>query len=294
MLGLLLGRDADVAERLLGDRGPGFGLGLEAGDSPGFDPQTGLFGGVRSAGQSSYRSKTYDSLPRGRFLIFRKIEKSGPMAAGPVLCFRGPQHVSLGSDNGKLADAGVPMVGSAPLSCFGVVVKGGRARFPDSARPIRAVLAGSWKRERTSQSFRHGTAPWNWPLSNPGDVLASPRRRTVALSRLAAGPCAVSIAQLGDSARSEARPALSATGSNDREARFSGALPEVCRPTATSRIWCAWGARMGTGTLWPCVLRSQSESATQSACRGWAGRALSLESFHQTSSDCRRQESELR
>jgi hypothetical protein len=102
-------------------------------------------------------------------------------------------------------------------------VKGGRARFPDSARPIRAVLAGSWKRERTSQSFRHGTAPWNWPLSNPGDVLASPRRRTVALSRLAAGPCAVSIAQLGDSARSEARPALSATGSNDREARFSGA-----------------------------------------------------------------------
>ena len=135
----------------------------------------------------------------------------------------------LVSDKPFLSDASVQTVGSASLSCFGAVVKGGRARFPDPARPIRAVLAGSWKPERASQSFRRGAVGLA-PL-NPDDVLVSPRRRAIALSQLAEARC-------------------------------------WCTASIEARI-------NGIGTLWLCVLRSQSESATQNARRGWAGRALS-------------------
>ena len=50
-------------------------------------------------------------------------------------------------------------------------------RTPPSPARSAHALASSWKLERASRNVRHGMASWVRPLSNPGDVLASPRRR---------------------------------------------------------------------------------------------------------------------
>ena len=72
-------------------------------------------------------------------------------------------------------------------------------------------------------------------------------------------------------------------------ARAAGSLP----PDSDLEDLTRFGRADGTGTLWPCAARPKPErNAKRPPRRNRAG-AL-LESFHHTSSDCARQESELR